>query len=159
MTDDIRLRAVRDEDVAVFFEQQLDPEAIYMAAFTSRDPTNREAFRAHWARILRDETVTNRTILRGKRVAGYVVCYEDEDGRPEVAYWIGKEYWGQGIATAALRAFLTEVTVRPMYARAAKDNLASRRVLEKCGFAVIGEDTGFANARGQEIEEVLLRLD
>jgi RimJ/RimL family protein N-acetyltransferase len=45
-----------------------------------------------------------------------------------------------------------------MYARVAKDNLASRRVLEKCGFTVIGEDKGFANARGQEIDELLLEL-
>ena len=71
---------------------------------------------------------------------------------------VGKPYWGQGIATAALRAFLLQVTVRPIYARAAKDNLASLRILEKCGFTMVGEGKGFANARGQEIEEWLLRL-
>ena len=32
------------------------------------------------------------------------------------------------------------------------------RVLAKCGFEVTGEDIGFANARGQEIEEFVLRL-
>ena len=39
-----------------------------------------------------------------------------------------------------------------------QDNLASLRVLEKCGFVVIGREKGFANARGMEIEEVVLEL-
>ena len=46
-----------------------------------------------------------------------------------------------------------------MYARVAKDNLGSQRVLQKCGFVIIGEDKGFANARAQEIEELLLVLE
>jgi Acetyltransferase (GNAT) domain len=84
--------------------------------------------------------------------------YEDE-GKPEVTYWLGKEYWGKGLATWALTEFLTHHNkTRPIYARVAKDNLGSRRVLEKCGFAIIGESRGFANARGQEIEEFLLEL-
>lgn len=158
-TGDLHLREVTDSDLPIFFEQQLDPDANHMAAFTSRDPADEEAFTAHWTRILADRTNTNRTILVSGQVAGNIACYEDEDGRPEVGYWIGKDYWGKGIATAALRAFLTVVTVRPIYARVAKDNLASLRVLQKCGFAIIGEDKGFANARGQEIEEYLLKLD
>ena len=43
-------------------------------------------------------------------------------------------------------------------ARVAKDNLGSRRVLEKRGFAIVGEARGFANARGEEIEELVLEL-
>jgi RimJ/RimL family protein N-acetyltransferase len=61
------------------------------------------------------------------------------------------------MATWALREFLTHHNkTRPIYARVAKDNLGSRRVLEKCGFTIIGESIGFANARGQEIAEFLL---
>jgi RimJ/RimL family protein N-acetyltransferase len=87
-----------------------------------------------------------------------VLSYE-EDGKPEVSYWIGKEYWGRGIATWALADFLVHINrKRPIYARAAKDNLASLRVLEKCGFKIIGEDKGFANARNGEVEEYLLEL-
>ena len=78
---------------------------------------------------------------------------------PEVTYWLGKSYWGQGIATQALTAFLDMVQVRPIFARVAKDNPASRRVLEKCGFTVCGEGRGYANARGTEIEELILRQD
>jgi RimJ/RimL family protein N-acetyltransferase len=79
-------------------------------------------------------------------------------GQPEVTYWIGKEYWGNGVATRALSAFLESARVRPLHARAAKDNVASLRVLEKCGFVITGEDKGFSNARGEEVEEFILTL-
>ncbi len=91
-------------------------------------------------------------------VVGHVASYE-QDGLPEVTYWLGREYWGRGLATAALRAFLQEELRRPMYGHAAKDNAASRRVLEKCGFRVTGEGRFFANARGGEIDEVVLVLN
>ncbi|HZC06535.1 MAG TPA: GNAT family N-acetyltransferase [Ktedonobacterales bacterium] len=158
LPSNVVLREVRAEDLPLFFEHQQDPEANYMAAFTAKDPTDQQAFMAHWTRILGDATTTNRTILIEGQVAGSVSSYEETAGRPEVTYWLGKPYWGKGIASAALRALLAQVTTRPMYARVAKDNRASLRVLEKCGFTIIDEDKGFANARGQEIEEWLLQL-
>jgi RimJ/RimL family protein N-acetyltransferase len=158
-SSNVVLREVQAEDLPLFFEHQQDPEANYVAAFTAQDPMDRRAFMAHWTRILGDATKTTRTILSEGQVAGSVSSYEETAGHPEVTYWLGKPYWGKGIATAALRALLAQVTTRPMYARVAKDNRASLRVLEKCGFTIIGEDRGFANARGQEIEEWLLQLD
>jgi RimJ/RimL family protein N-acetyltransferase len=152
------LRGVVDDDLPLFFDFQLDRDANYMAAFTARDPTDREAFTAHWNEIMAEPTNMIRTIVCDGQVVGSVSSYE-ESGRPEVTYWIGRAYWGKGIATRALTAFLAQVNAtRPIYARVAKDNLGSRRVLEKCGFRVIGEMTGFANARGEEIEELLLEL-
>jgi RimJ/RimL family protein N-acetyltransferase len=160
MGNDVRLREVTADDLPIFFEQQLDPEANHMAAFTPKDPTDRAAYMARWTRNLGDARNIHRTILCDGQVAGSVSSYVDEEGRPEVTYWLGKEFWGQGIATEALTAFLELVnTARPIYARAAKDNLASLCVLQKCGFAIIGEDAGFANARGAVIEEYLLRLE
>ncbi len=158
MPIDLLLRDVAEDDLPIFFEQQLDPDANYMAAFTATDPTNREAFTGHWNRILADATVIIRTLVVDGQVVGYVLSYE-QSGKPEVSYWIGKEYWGQGIATQALRAFLAQANrTRPIYARVAKDNAGSLRVLEKCGFTIAGQARGFANARGEEIEEWLLEL-
>jgi RimJ/RimL family protein N-acetyltransferase len=158
MISDLVMRDVIEDDLAIFFEQQLDPEANYMAAFTAKDPTNREAFTAHWRRILADATVIIKTIVCAGQVVGSVLSYE-EAGKPEVSYWFGREYWGKGFATQALSDFLAHGNqARPIYARIAKDNLGSRRVLEKCGFTMIGEARGFANARGEEIEELLLEL-
>ncbi|HEY5731760.1 MAG TPA: GNAT family N-acetyltransferase [Anaerolineales bacterium] len=158
MQNELLLRDVVNDDLPIFFEQQLNKEANYMAAFTAKDPTNQEAFTAHWHRILADETVIIKTIIFDGQVAGSVLSYEDE-GKPEITYWLGKEYWGKGIATWAVKEFLAYTKkTRLIYARVAKDNLGSRRVLEKCGFTIISESKGFANARGQEIEELLLEL-
>jgi RimJ/RimL family protein N-acetyltransferase len=158
MTDDVQLRDVSEADLPVLFEHGSDPEAAHMAAFTAKDPGDRKAFTAHWSRILADPRVVTRTITRGEEVVGSISSYE-ESGRREVTYWIGRSHWGRGIATRALELFLADVDPRrPMRARAAKDNVASRRVLEKCGFTVVGEAVGFANARGAEIEELVLEL-
>lgn len=158
MKNELLLRNVLPDDLPIFFEQQLDREANHMAAFTAKDPADREAFMAHWHKILADDTCIIKTIVFNKQAAGSVSSYVDE-GKPEVTYWLGKEYWGQGIATWALKEFLARHNrARPIYARVAKDNLGSQRVLEKCGFTIISEAKGFANARGQEIEEFLLEL-
>lgn len=156
--EQVLLRDVTEDDLPTFFEHQLDPDASYMVAFTARDPSDRDAFMAHWTRLLADDTITKRTILVvDGRVAGNVVSFE-WNGKREVGYWIGKEYWGKGLATRALSEFLSIVKTRPLYASAAKDNIASIRVLEKCGFTITGHVRSFANARGKEIEEVILEL-
>ncbi len=156
---DVSLREVLDGDLPILFEQQLDPDANRMAAFTVADPTDHDAFLARWRRIRADETVTIRTIVAGGEVAGSVLLWRDPDlPGPEVSYWLGKEHWGRGIATAALAAFLGVVAERPLYGRCAADNRGSRRVLEKCGFAVRSEEVGFAPARREEIAELLFEL-
>jgi RimJ/RimL family protein N-acetyltransferase len=149
---------VIDRHLPILFEQQQDPAANRMAAFTARDPADRAAFDAHWAKIRSDPTVTIRAILFDGQLAGSVARYNDR-GFFEVTYWLGREYWGKGIATRALSALLEEVKERPLYAGAAADNVASLRVLEKCGFLIVGRERGFADARGQEIDEVLLKHD
>jgi RimJ/RimL family protein N-acetyltransferase len=157
---DIRLRDVEVDDLPIFFEHQRDPEANFLAAFTSKDPTNRDAFMSHWARSIDDEAIVSQTILCNEQVAGHVLSYPNEEaGKPEVSYGLDKACWGRGIATRALFAFLTRLKARPVYARVAADNAASLRVLEKCGFMRIGTNRDFANARGKEIEEILLKLN
>jgi RimJ/RimL family protein N-acetyltransferase len=127
---------VTEADLPIFFEQQLDPDATQMAAFPSR---GRDAFMAHWAKILADPTLGKQTILVDERVAGNIVSFE-QSGEREVGYWLGRDYWGRGVATEALAAFLAHETTRPLYAYVVKHNIGSRRVLEKCGFTVSGED-------------------
>ena len=129
-----------------------------MAAFTAKNPSDRNAFDTFWKRILDDKSIIIKTILFNNQVAGNVLKYE-QSGHAEVSYWIGKRFWGKGIATCALKLFLQILTARPVYARSAKDNLASLKVLDKCGFNKSGEAMGFANARGKEIEEYELILE
>jgi RimJ/RimL family protein N-acetyltransferase len=156
-TNAVTLRDIIPADLPIFYVQQLDPEANRMAAFTSRDPSDRDAFDIHWAKIMSDDTVINKTILYNGKVAGNIAKFT-MFGLPEVGYWIGKEYWGKGIATQALTLFLRIVTLRPLYAAAAADNRGSLRVLQKCGFVITGYDRAFSEARGEEIDEALLEL-
>ena len=154
---DVVLREVHDSDLPVFFRQMNDPEALRMAAFTPKDPADRDAFDAHWKRIRASEDVL-RTVLVDGDVVGSAAVY-GEPGEREVTYWIDRAHWGRGIATAALRELVAQVPERPLYARAAADNAGSLRVLQKCGFRVTARASGFANARGAEIDEFVLALD
>jgi RimJ/RimL family protein N-acetyltransferase len=155
MTGSVQLRDVIETDLPIFFEQQLDPESTQMADFPSR---TQAAFMAHWNRIMADDSILIKTILLNGNVAGNIVCFE-QLGEREVGYWLGKEYWGKGIATQALEQFLEYVATRPLYAHVAKHNLGSRRVLEKCGFTVSGEDSYFSEALGKSVEEYILILN
>jgi RimJ/RimL family protein N-acetyltransferase len=153
-TSSVLLQDVVDGDLTIFYEQQHDPEATQMAAFPARD---KEAFSAHWTKILADKNNIIQTILFEGQVAGNIVSW-DQAGQQQIGYWIGREFWGKGIATRALSEFLGYVKVRPLYAYVAKHNIASIRVLEKNGFSMIGEDKFFSSAQGEEVEELLLKL-
>ena len=155
MTNSVQLRDAIDTDLLIFYEQQLDLEAIRMAAFPSRDE---DAFIAHWIKIMADDSVMIKTILFKGEVAGNIVCFE-QLGEREVGYWLGKEYWGKGIASEALTQFLPHIKTRPLFAHVAKHNAASRRVLEKCGFKVAAEDKFFSKIFGEDIEEYILILN
>ena len=154
----VSLRDVETSDISIFFEQQLDPEANWMAAFVRNDRRDRAAFDAHWKQIMGLTGIVNKTIVRGEEVAGHISCYPEEGGL-EVTYWLGKKHWGNGVATQALKKLLQEITHRPLFARAAKDNVRSIRVLQKCDFTIIGENKDFADGRGEETEEYIFRLD
>ena len=125
-----------------------------MAAFPSRD---REAFDVYWAKIMAIDTVINMVIEVDGQVAGHLDSYLIESER-QVGFWLGREFWGKGIATEALKQFLVVVKTRPLFGHVAKHNAASLRVLEKCGFNVIGEDK-YTNPANEEVDEFVLRLD
>jgi RimJ/RimL family protein N-acetyltransferase len=136
MDEVVHLRVVNEADLPIFFEHQLDPVAYQMAGLPSRD---REAYMVHWAKNMRDDQNYNRTILFNGQVVGYIVSFIME-GEREVGYWIGREFWGKGIATQALSLFLKGITTRPLYAHVIKANVGSRRVLENCGFSLAAEN-------------------
>lgn len=153
----VALRELQDEDLPILFEQWADPVAAQMAAFTAPNHMDWNAFEQRWARLRADPTILNRVVVVDDHVAGSIGSWGDA-GERELTYWIGRSYWGKGIATAALDAFLAVDPSRPLCGRVAADNIASRRVLEKCGFRVIATDRGMAHARSAEIEELVLQL-
>jgi RimJ/RimL family protein N-acetyltransferase len=147
----IHLRPVTEKDLPILFEYQREPEANEMAAFPARD---RDAFMSHWKKILSDAAVTAMTVVVDGCVAGNVGCWT-QDGQRLVGYWIGKEYWGRGVATQMLSQFLRLVADRPLHAHVAKHNVASIRVLEKCGFEFCTAATGALGVPADGIEELV----
>jgi RimJ/RimL family protein N-acetyltransferase len=155
---EVALRPLDDSDLDTLFDQMRDPESVQMAAFTAKDPDDRQAFDARMARSRNSSDITHRSITRDCRLVGSIASFV-VDGDTEITYWIDRSVWGQRIASRALAAFLDMVPVRPLRARAASDNIASLKVLQKAGFRIIGTEISYANARRTEIEETLLRLD
>jgi RimJ/RimL family protein N-acetyltransferase len=136
MSSRVSLREVIDADVEIFYEHQRDPVSVEMAAFPARDKQPHEQ---HWAKIRNDANVVTRTITFGDEVSGNIGCWVQDDKRL-IGFWIGREFWGKGIATDALAQFVNLLRERPLYAYVAKNNVGSIRVLEKCGFRVQSED-------------------
>lgn len=147
------LRDVREDDLPILFEHQRDADARRMAAFSGREW---DAFVAHWrTKVFAEPSAKAKTVELNGRVAGYVSSWES-DGKCMIAYWFGKEYWGLGVATAAVAEFLTaHETRRPLHAYVALANVSSIRVLEKSGFRALGSPPAEADG----VEEILFRLD
>ena len=128
-----------------------------MAAFVSKDRRDKVAFHTHWDKILRSSQNMTSTIVAEGKIAGHISCYPHGENM-EVTYWLGRKFWGRGLATHALNRMLQLVADRPIFARAATDNIGSIRVLQKCGFKIVGKNKGLANGRGEETEEFIPRL-
>jgi RimJ/RimL family protein N-acetyltransferase len=148
------LRAVREGDLDALYEQQRDPEAVAMALVPARE---REAFDAHWKSLLANDDVIVMAIEDEGRVAGNVLSWT-LDGRRVVGYWLGREFWGRGLATRAVGEYVELLTTRPLHAWVATSNGGSRRVLEKCGFVRIESKVEFDERIGREIEVELFEL-
>lgn len=155
MTVDVHLRDVTEDDLEVLFRQQADPVARRAAGLPGRE---REAFMRHWARLLANDSLWKKAVVAGGQLAGHVGVFENE-GKHEIGYWLGREHWGKGVASAMLEKVLPMVPLRPLFAHTAKHNLASVRVLEKCGFVRVADDPNFSTLDGRVVEGYVYRLD
>jgi len=149
----LALRDVTRADLATIFAQQDDPEIGRLAAVPHRDRTN---FEAHWETLFADPAIRTRAIVADGELVGYLVLFT-RAGHRQVGYWLGREFWGRGLATRALELFLAEVDDRPLYAHVASRNAATLRVVEKCGFQrLYARDV---EADGEHYEDVVWVLD
>lgn len=150
---------MRESDLPALFEIQCDAEGQVMAAFTST-ANDREAYLAKYTKLLADDRLVRLVVEVGGEIVGSAAAFPVGDaGEFGVTYWIRRDHWGRGLAGTALAAVLEQVPTRPVFASTAGDNVASQRVLERCGFKRTGEqERAFAEARGEEIDEVMFRL-
>ena len=128
-----------------------------MAAYQARNPSDRAVFDHHWNQILNDSNVLVRTIEHEGEVAGSILVFDGD--KPEINFWTSTKFWGKGITTSAVDAFLQEYTKRPLTAHVVQDNLGSIKVLERRGFKIIGTEQIFSNARAQVVTENVMQLD
>jgi RimJ/RimL family protein N-acetyltransferase len=130
----VEVRPVVESDLETFYEHQTDPEATAMAVFGAQE---HDAYMERWhQRILANPDNYARTITVDGAVAGNLLSWSME-GTRYVGYWIGREFWGRGVATAGMRALLEEIQERPIHALVVVTNVGSQRVLEKSGFTRI----------------------
>jgi len=83
---------------------------------------------------------------------GCVSYWHLEQGGLEIGYWVGKQYWGLGIATKAIQHLLAGdyfPTSEPVFAKVMAENIGSQRVLGKAGFSFYKE--GVVSKSGQAI--------
>lgn len=92
-------------------------------------------------------------------IIGWCAVFPLMEDEMDVGFWLRRSVWGRGLATRGLALLLKETDYRPLHARAAFDNYASQRVLQKCGFREIGRGMYTSICRGGEVEEVIYRLD
>ena len=154
---EVSLRTLREDDLPTMFEIQLDDTAQHLAAFTDKTARDRDAYLTKFRKILADDAIVTKAVEIGGEVVGSVAAFPIE-GDIEVTYWIRRDWWGRGVATAAVAALLEDVTVRPLYGRVAEDNLGSVRVLERNGFVLVGSEDSFADARQATITELIFKL-
>jgi RimJ/RimL family protein N-acetyltransferase len=151
----VRLRGVEDRDLDVLFDQQADPQAAEMAAFPVRD---KDQFAVHWAKVRADDANVVRSIVVDDMVAGHIGSWQDR-GQQLLGYWVGREWWGRGVATQALALLMDEVPIRPLYAHVAVHNVGSIRVLDKCGFRRDRAQEAKTVAPDDGIKELIFVLD
>lgn len=93
---------------------------------------------------------------------GYVQMVPMEDGKWEIGYHIGKQYTGKGYATEAVKAFLPvmaeAVGAREVYGICLKENAASCRVMEKCGFEPLFTGVGPYQGEQREIVKTVWKI-
>ncbi|MGH7241844.1 MAG: GNAT family N-acetyltransferase [Phycisphaerales bacterium] len=156
----ITLRDVQPRDLDAFFAYQNDPQACAMAMVK---PRTREVFQTVWEKVFqerqnRDSGIVAKAILADDELCGSIGCHR----RGELlaaGYMVGRPFWGRGIASRALTLFLVEVTRRPLHAWAAASNLASLRILQKNGFAVLDCKPSAETERFVACDEVHLVLE
>jgi RimJ/RimL family protein N-acetyltransferase len=153
MKPEVILRDVEPADLPIFFEHQRDPVAVALVVFRSREQAE---FDEHWAKIMANDAFLKKTIVANGQVAGHIGSF-DRDGKREVGYWIDRTLWGRGIVSQALPAFLRLEPRRPLYAGVAKHNIASMRVLQKCGFTLCTSEIA-EEPETAEDSHILLKL-
>jgi RimJ/RimL family protein N-acetyltransferase len=161
-----RLRPFREPDEADLAAIADDAEVAQWLRDRFPHPYTREHARAWIALAAAEEPPPKSLAIEADgRLAGGIGLVLGEDiarRSAEVGYWLGRAYWGRGVATAALAGFvrwaMPTFGLTRIFAAAFTDNAASRRVLEKAGFRLEGVLRRAAVKNGRVVDDALYAL-
>lgn len=140
----MEIRLVTPEDAPAI--QRLVSDPAIAATTRIPHPYPEDGARLFVARHL-EERASGQAYVFGIREAGQLVgaCGlhgVGEGAARELGYWVGRRFWGRGYATFGVRRVLafafTELRLQCVGSAALESNTPSRRVLEKCGFELLG---------------------
>jgi RimJ/RimL family protein N-acetyltransferase len=138
-------------------------KAIYEVLSRLPHPYDESHGRDFVENIARGETEFAWAILRDGHYIGTIGLHLLPDLLPELGYWLGEPYWGQGYATEAAIAVVAAARAAgatALRSRALLTNAGSRNVLRKAGFTETGEGTdAHGTLVGQQVMLMVLEFD
>jgi RimJ/RimL family protein N-acetyltransferase len=152
-----RLRPLRTDDALAWYAYLSDPEVTHLTSYnvSSMDQVSNfiatyisdyaERRSSRWALVDADSDQLIGT-------CGYY-SWNPDHSIAELGYDLSREHWGKGLMTEAVRAVVRwgfhEVQINRIQATVMAGNLASMRILEKCGFQSEGLLRQYKICRGQ----------
>lgn len=161
------LRPLREDDAAQIYPLFGQWEVIRMLTTPPWPyrPTDAERFCRLRARRIEDGPITFALTLHSSLIGMIEAVFKPGQSPGPVyalAYWIGQPYWGKGLMSEAVRAFVTHVfqidNARLIVSAVLKENAASLRIQEKLGFVRDEEKLIHSRPRGVEVPLITTKL-
>jgi len=159
--NDIAISLITEDDIRALYPLGNNKDVSWMSGGGLIHPITYEEFRTQNSIAVSKAIgeLQSYVIRWGDVVIGSVGYFRRTPDAPlEIGYWIGKDYWGKGIATKALMLAIDAMKksglTGTIFATTMVDNLASRHILSKCGFIEIGTVRFQSRARDMEVEAI-----
>ncbi|MCW3161701.1 GNAT family N-acetyltransferase [Chryseobacterium oryctis] len=95
----IKLRKTTLQDLDTLFIFQTNKEGIWMAAFTAKNPSDKQFYMEKWTKLVENPDINMQTILYNDKIVGSVIHFNVME-ETHVSYWIDQQHWGKGFANA-----------------------------------------------------------
>lgn len=143
-TDRLKLRFLKPDDSQTIFKGWAsDPQVTKYVTWTAHeDVAVTKAVLEHWLEEYKNDNCYRYGIERKSDgvLMGMIDVVGFHHDNPVIGYSLGREYWNNGYMTEAFRAVIAELFsqgYKTLVVEAAKDNIGSNRVIQKCGFTLV----------------------
>ena len=160
--DGFQIRPLDENDIAALVKYANNPRVADQLEDRFPHPYTIGHARRWLAQLKAQDPLTNFAIASPDEVIGGIGLDLREDvyfRTAEIGYWLGEPFWGQGIATSAVRAMtgwaFENLNLVRLEARVFETNPASGRVLEKAGFACEGRLRQSVTKQGKTMDQTI----